>query len=162
MRNLEYVKIDIPGADLENRLQLYEPCVDKPHVCKIICKHFPQSRHLHLRMREICSDLLQFKNCCRPLLETLVIDLNLEPNPLHQLDMDSHVVGCRYSEQFGWSLLNVLLVSDARKLARCQTVPNINMVRFLCNGAVGQHRSSDPAFYLEAGAFCTITLRAHS
>jgi hypothetical protein len=159
--NLEFVKIDIPGADLENRLRLYEPWVDKPHVCEIICKYFPQSRHVYLRMREICSDLLQFKSCCRPLLEILVIDLNLTPNPPNELVMDSYVVDCQYNERFGISLLNVL-VSDVRRLGDCSEVPNIKMVRFLCKDPDIQYRSSGSVSNTEVGAVWNITLRAHS
>jgi hypothetical protein len=148
------VRIDLPGADLENRLQLYEPWNKKPHVCEIISNNFPQSRHVYLRMRQICSGILQFKNCCQPLLENLVIDLDLEPNPRHQLDMDSCVVDCRCNERFGWNLLDVLL-SDARRLTDCSDVPNIHTVRFLCKGSGSQYRPSGSASHGEAGSVWT-------
>lgn len=151
---LEFVRIDLPGADLENRLQLYEPWNKKPHVCEIIANNFPQSRHVYLRMRQICSGILQFKNCCQPLLESLVIDLDLEPNPRHQLDMDSCVVDCRCNERFGWILLDVLL-SDARRLTDCSDVPNIHTVRFLCKNSGSQYRPSGSPSHAEAGSVWT-------
>ncbi|KIM92522.1 hypothetical protein OIDMADRAFT_62500 [Oidiodendron maius Zn] len=153
--HLEFVKIDFPGAELENRLQIYDSWVDKPHVCEIIAKNFPQSRRFDLRLREICSDLLQFKYTCRPLLETFIIDLNLEPNTRYQLDMDSFVLDCRFSERFGRSLLNVL-VSDARKLSHCSQVPNINIVQFLCKVP---DTLSEIVSYTEAEAGCTVALQ---
>jgi len=147
--SLDFVKIDMPGADLENRLQLYAPWDDKPHGCEIISKYFPQTRHLHLRMREICSDVLQFEYSNQTLLETFVIDLNLEPNTLHQLEQDSFVTDCSFSERFGERLLQDL-ASNCKRLSHCSKVPNIQRVLFLCKGIDSQWKSSGSVSYNEA------------
>ena len=158
--DLEFMKIDFPGADLENRLQVYGHWVNKTHVCEIISKHFPRSRHLHLRMREICSDLLHIKSNNRSLLETFVIDLNLEPNMRYPLEMDHYVLDCRCSERFGRTLMNVL-VSDARRLSHCSKLPNINTVQFLCKCPDAQLMPTGSISHTAEGAIWTVALRGN-
>lgn len=156
---LDFVKLDMPGADLENRLQIYQPWVYMPHGCEMISKNFPQSRHLHLRMRRVCSKLLLFDYSCQPLLETLVIELNLDHNSSHELEQDSYVMDCRFSESFGLSLLKVL-ASAASKLSHSSNVPNLNTVRILCKNTGDQPKLSRSVPYTEAGAVWTVS-RVH-
>lgn len=99
---LQYVRLDMPGAPLENRLQLlYWPEVPKrSHVCDIIAQHFPDTRVFHLRMRELCPDVFKL-NRSASRLEKLVVHLELEPAPWQELDLDGCVVDCRHSERLG-------------------------------------------------------------
>lgn len=106
---LEYVRIDMPGAPLENRCQLLSLLgVPKgPHVCDIIAQNFPDPRELHLRMRELCPSVFRPYNIVSR-LEKLVIHLDLEPEPWHEMDLDDSVVDCRYAEGFGEYLVRAI------------------------------------------------------
>jgi hypothetical protein len=141
--DLDFVKIDMPGADLENRLQLYAPWANKPHGCEILSENFPRSRHVHVRMREICSELFSFGNTCRPRLEMLVVDLNLETNSRHQLDQDNYVTDCQFAERFAQSLLSIL-TSESGRLSCCSQVPNLQKISFLCKIPHSKYGSSEP------------------
>ena len=156
---LEFVKIDFPGAELENRLQIYDSWTDKPHACEIISRHFPRSRHVYIRMREICSHLLKFEYTYRPMLETYIIDLSFETHACHELDMDRHVLNCQFTERFGLDLMKVLAL-DARRLSKCPKIPNMNVVQLLSTCPEAREslhsRSSDNISYTERGAIWTI------
>lgn len=158
--NLEFVKIDFPGAELENRIQLNQHRFRRSHLCETISRHFPQARHVYLRTREICADLLQFKYICQPLLETFTINLDLETSTRHELDIDRYVLDCEFNECFGRNLLNVL-VSKAENLSRCSNVPKLNTVRFLCKCPDNRYMPSASVSNTEDGVVWTVSLRSH-
>lgn len=127
---LQYVKIDLPGAPLETRNQIYDPCESKPHCCELIRTYFPNTRHFYLRMRRICPHVLEAPGPLQDRLETFVINLTLDENHLQELDIDKHVSHCQEFETISSSLLGSM-ANPAQIFTRTLAMINFRKLQFV-------------------------------
>jgi hypothetical protein len=127
-RKLQSVTIDIPGAPFETRSKMHVLTAPEAHICDFIRFNLPDAKVIHLRLREICSQIFRLP-CDYPRLERILISLDLGIESWQELDLDVCAVECWDYELLGKRLVEKLN-TNALSLLQSTRTPRLISIEF--------------------------------